>query len=85
MPKLNRLQGGQWRTHYCFCGWSCRKSPREANNMYKMHMRVSHKTDAYIAEFDALSNGRNGIKFTKHGGLNHEALTATFNIITLGK
>jgi hypothetical protein len=81
------LLGGQWRTYQCLtCDWSCRKSPREADSMYKMHMRLKHKTDANVNEvFNTSCNGQGGIKMSKNGNLVYEPLITTATIVSVNE
>ena len=69
--------GGQIRTIQCGCGWQCRKQLQEANKLYKLHMRLTHKQDAVpMGEFDN-TQGKKGLGQTKHGNLKYTPLTPT--------
>lgn len=77
---MNGTRGGQMRTYLCHCGWTCRKQLQEANKLYKLHQRISHKEDAGApAAFEAYQ-GRNGFTQTKNGNLVYKPLEATITI-----
>jgi len=69
--------GGQIRTIECHCGWTCRKQLQEANKLYKLHQRLTHKeVGRKMDEFDD-SQGKKGMTITKHGGMVYKPLTVT--------
>jgi len=74
---MNRRLGGQIRTIECGCGWQCRKQLQEANKLYKLHMRLTHKNTApSMDEFDT-TQGKKGLVATKHGNIKYVPLTPT--------
>jgi hypothetical protein len=73
-------RGGQMRTYLCHCGWQCRKQLQEANKLYKLHQRVSHKEEVGPpAAFEA-HQGRDGFTQTKNGNIVQKPLEATITI-----
>jgi len=69
--------GGQIRTIECPCGWRCRKQLQEANKLYKLHQRLTHKqVGREMDEFDD-SQGKKGMTATRHGGMVYKPLTPT--------
>ena len=69
--------GGQMRTIQCDCGWSCRKQLQEANKLYKLHTRLTHKEKpAEIQEFSH-HQGFGGATHSKHGNPKFVPLAAT--------
>lgn len=69
--------GGQMRTIQCDCGWSCRKQLQEANKLYKLHIRLTHKTvPIEISDFSD-SQGFGGTTVSKHGNLKQKSLIPT--------
>ena len=73
--------GGQIRTIQCECGWTCRKQLQEANKLYKLHKRLTHKEEAIKLDEFSTAQGKNGVKGTRHGGLVHVPLTPTMTIV----
>jgi hypothetical protein len=60
--------GGQMRTiECCECGWTCRKQLQEANKLYKLHMRLTHKTKATALSEFTTGQGFGGATHSKHG------------------
>jgi predicted small metal-binding protein len=70
--------GGQMRTiECCECGWTCRKQLQEANKLYKLHMRLTHKSTAIIETEFTTGQGFGGATSSKHGNPKFIPLTAT--------
>ena len=65
------------RTIQCDCGWTCRKQLQEANKLYKLHMRVSHKEQAIKVDDFCHHQGFGGATSSKHGNPKHVSLTVT--------
>jgi hypothetical protein len=73
-------QGGQIRTIQCECGWTCRKQLQEANKLYKLHMRLTHKSTPIVSVDGSgfcPSQGFGGATSSKHGNPKFIPLTAT--------
>jgi len=51
----------------CDCGWTCRKQLQEANKLYKLHMRLTHKTTATAMSDFTTGQGFGGATSSKHG------------------
>ena len=59
--------GGQIRTIHCECGWTCRKQLQEANKLFKLHNRLTHKKSTSVLPKYSYEQGIQGIKNSKHG------------------
>ena len=71
------MGGGQIRTIQCDCGWSCRKQLQEANKLYKLHRRVSHKEVVKVAPEFCSAQGLGGITENRQGYTTFTPLTPT--------
>lgn len=74
---MSYIAGGQTRTLICGCGWSCRKQLQEANKLFKLHKKLSHKEKPKnLTEFSQ-EQGVQGIHYSKNGNRKYKPLIIT--------
>jgi hypothetical protein len=77
MGRCGEGGGGQMRTIKCYCGWTCHKQLQEADKLYKLHMRLTHKKKSNIVSMFQAGQGMNGIHSSKHGNVSYTPLVVT--------
>jgi hypothetical protein len=68
--------GGQMRTiQCCECEWTCRKQLQEANKLYKLHCRLTHKAVPLVMDGFSTTQGMGGVTSSKRGNIKFIPLT----------
>jgi|688.fasta_scaffold68860_2 hypothetical protein len=77
-------KGGQRRTIETGCGWTCRKSPREADALFRMHRRHCElcKGSGDLPEFNRVNGKANGWGGVGNNFKVQQGYTSEFRTIT---